>query len=192
MRIFYPNIDLVVSSGDRFVDLVREGVDCVVRGGNLRDSNLVARRLALMPQVICASPEYLAHFGTPRHPDELVEHQQVRFFSSTGTIDYPITLMVDGVAKDYSPTGWISVNDAEIYVLCARRGFGLVQLPRFHVEEDLTAGRLVEVLPSWPSPRMPVSALYPYRRQLSPRVRVFVDWLSQIYAKKFGELMPEP
>jgi DNA-binding transcriptional LysR family regulator len=189
-RSRYPKIDLVVSSGDRLVDLVREGVDCVVRGGNLRDSNLVARRLALMPQVLCASPEYLAYFGTPRHPDELTEHQQVRFFSSTGNIDYSITLMVDGVAKEYSPSGWISVNDAENYALCARRGCGLVQLPRFHVEEDLAAGRLVEVLSDWPSPPMPVSALYPHRRQLSPRVRVFVDWLSQIYAKKFGELMP--
>jgi len=66
------------------------------------------------------------------------------------------------------------------------RGCGLIQLPRFHVEDDLAAGRLVEVLRAWPSPDMPLSALYPYRRQLSPRVRVFVDWLSQLYAQRFG------
>ena len=190
-RSRYPNIDLVVSSGDRLVDLVREGVDCVVRGGRLRDSSLVARRLALMPQVLCASPGYLARFGTPRHPDELMDHQQVRFFSSTGGIDYPITLSVGGVEKDYSPSGWISVDDAESYALCARRGCGLVQLPRFHVEDDLRAGRLVEVLPEWRSPPMPVSALYPYRRQLSPRVRVFIDWLTGIYERKFGPLEPQ-
>ena len=82
----------------------------------------------------------------------------------------------------------ISVDDAENYALCARRGCGLVQLPRFHVEDDLHAGRLVEVLPEWQSPPLPVSALYPYRRQLSPRVRVFVDWLTRIYEQKFGPL----
>ncbi|RQP25528.1 LysR family transcriptional regulator [Piscinibacter terrae] len=181
----YPNIDLVISSGDRLVDLVREGVDCVIRAGALRDSALVARRLAVMPQVLCASPDYLTRVGTPSHPDDLANHQMVKFFSSSGGIDYPLTLVVDGVSKDFSPGGWISVNDAENYVLCALRGCGLIQLPRFHVEDDLAAGRLVEVMAPWPSPDMPLSALYPYRRQLSPRVRVFVDWLSQLYAQRF-------
>lgn len=184
-RSRYPDIELVISSGDRLVDLVREGVDCVVRAGQLRDSSLIARRLAVLPQVLCASPDYLARFGTPRHPDELADHQMVRFFSSTGGIDYPLTLLIDGVAKDYSLRGWVSVNDAENYALCGRRGCGIVQLPRFHVDEDLKAGRLVELLHAWPSPSMPLSALYPYRRQLSPRVRVFVDWLVQLYERAF-------
>jgi DNA-binding transcriptional LysR family regulator len=182
----YPNIDLVVSSGDRLVDLIREGVDCVIRAGNLRDSNLIARKLAVMPQVLCASPEYLDQFGTPQHPDDLVRHQMVKFFASSGGIDYPLTLIVDGIPRDFSLEGWISVNDAENYVLCALRGCGIVQLPRFHVEEDLKAGRLVELLPEWQSPDMQLSALYPYRRQLSPRVRVFVDWLSKLYANRFA------
>lgn len=185
-RSRYPRIDLVVSSGDRLVDLVREGVDCVIRAGTLRDSNLVARPLALMPQVLCASPQYLARFGTPRHPDDLADHQMVKFFASSGGIDYPLTLIVDGAPRDYSLAGWISVNDAENYVLCALRGCGIVQLPRFHVEDDLQAGRLVELLPQWQSPAMPLSALYPYRRQLSLRVRVFVDWLVQLYAQRLG------
>jgi len=186
-RARYPNIELVVSSGDRLVDLVREGVDCVIRAGTLRDSNLIARPLVVMPQVLCASPEYLARFGTPRHPDELLEgHQMVKFFASSGGIDYPLTLMVDGVAKDYSLPGWISVNDAENNVLCALRGCGIVQVPRFHVEHELNDGRLVELLPEWESPGMKISALYPYRRQLSPRVRVFVDWLSELYARRFS------
>lgn len=185
----YPNIDLVVSSGDRLVDLVREGVDCVIRGGHPRDSSLVARRLALMPQVLCASPEYLARTGTPADPDDLAGHQMVRFFNSSGGVDYPITLMIDGESRDYTLPGWISVNDAENYVLCALRGCGIVQLPRFHVEDDLKAGRLVELLPAWPSPGMPVTALYPYRRQLSPRVRVFIDWLCKLYERRFG--LPE-
>ena len=185
-RAKYPNVDLVVSSGDRLVDLVREGVDCVIRAGQLRDSNLIARPLAMMPQVVCASPGYLAAHGTPRHPDELAGHHVVKFFASSGGIDYPLTLVVDGHAKDYTLPGWMSVNDAENYVLCAVRGCGIVQVPRWHVEDDLRAGRLVELLPAWESPGMPLSALYPYRRQLSPRVRIFVDWLVELYGERFG------
>lgn len=185
-RARYLGIDLVISGGDRLVDLVREGVDCVIRAGHPRDSSLVARRLASMPQVVCASPSYLALSGTPRHPDELPAHQAVRFFSSGGTQDYPLELVVDGQPQAFTLGGWVSVNDAENYVLCALRGCGLIQLPRFHVEDELRDGRLVEVLQAWTSPPLPVSALYPYHRQLSPRVRVFIDWIARLYEEKFG------
>ncbi|KPC53740.1 LysR family transcriptional regulator [Amantichitinum ursilacus] len=182
----YPDIDLVISSGDRLVDLVREGVDCVIRGGRPGDSTLVARKLAAMPQVIVASPDYLARHGTPRHPDELGTHQAVRFFASNGGRDYPLELIIDGQLRTFDVGGWLSINDAENYAHGALLGCGLVQLPRFHVAEDLAAGRLVEVLPDWISPDLPVSALYPYRRQLSPRVRVFIDWVAGVYAACFG------
>lgn len=185
-RSRYPNVELVVSSGDRLVDLVREGVDCVIRAGNPRDSSLVARRLASMPQVICASPDYLARHGTPQHPEELAAHQAVRFFASGGGSDYPFELTVDGAIREYAIGGWMSVNDAENNVVCALRGCGLIQVPRFHVGDELRDGRLVEVLTRWTSRELVVSALYPYRRQLSPRVRVFVDWLGELYAQKFG------
>jgi DNA-binding transcriptional LysR family regulator len=183
----YPGIELVVSSGDRLIDLVREGADCVVRAGNPRDSALVARRLAMMPQVICASPEYLAHFGTPRHPDELSAHQAVRFFSSSGPSDHPFELLIDGQVRELTVRGWISVNYAESYVACALSGCGLIQLPRYHVERQLQDGQLVEVLGAWRSPELPLSAMYPQRRQLSPRVRVFVDWLVPLYEERFGK-----
>ncbi|MCU0119957.1 LysR substrate-binding domain-containing protein [Pseudomonas sp. B2M1-30] len=187
-RARYPGIDLVVSSGDRLVDLVREGVDCVIRAGSPRDSSLVARRLAFMPQVVCASPEYLAYFGTPRHPDELSAHQVVKFFSSSGTMDYALELLIEGQLREFTLDGWMSVNDAENYVICALRGCGLIQLPRFHVEDELRDGRLVEVLNDWPSPDLTLSALYPHHRQLSPRVRVFIDWLGKLYEDEFGLL----
>ncbi|WP_339531528.1 LysR family transcriptional regulator [Pseudomonas mucidolens] len=184
----YPGIDLVVSSGDRLIDLVREGVDCVIRAGVPRDSTLVARRLALMPQVICASPEYLACFGTPRHPDELQAHQAVGFFSSGNTVDHGLDLVVEGELRLFTLGGWMATNDAESYRVCALRGCGLVQLPRYHVEEELRDGSLVEVLGEWASPEMPLSALYPYHRQLSPRVRVFIDWLGSVYEERFSSL----
>lgn len=185
-RARFPRIELVVSSGDRLVDLVREGVDCVVRAGEPRDSTLVARRLAAMPQVICASPAYVAERGLPSHPDELSAHRAVRFFASAGGIDYPFELLVDGRVRRYALGGWLSVNDAECYVAGALRGCGLIQLPRFHVEDALADGRLVEILPGFESPALRMSAMYPSQRQLSPRVRVFVDWLAQLYAERFG------
>ncbi|WP_296942172.1 LysR family transcriptional regulator [uncultured Massilia sp.] len=184
----YPDIEVVLSSGDRLVDLVREGVDCVIRAGDLADTNLVARRLALMPQVICASPDYLARCGVPRHPDELAAHRAVRFFASSGARDYPFEALVDGQWRRYDVGGWLAVNDAENYMQGALRGCGLIQLPRFHVEQELRDGRLVEVLGEWRSPDMRLSALYPQRRQLSPRVRVFVDWLAGLYEERFGPL----
>jgi DNA-binding transcriptional LysR family regulator len=187
-RSRYPGIDLVISSGDRLVDLVREGVDCVIRAGVPRDSNLVASALAKMPQVICASPEYLAFFGTPQDPDELANHQAVKFFSSNAGIDNTLELVIDGKVREFGLGGWVAVNDAENYVVCALRGCGLIQLPRFHVEQELREGRLVEVLGEWASPALPLSALYPYRRQLSRRVRVFIDWLGDLYKAKFGEV----
>ena len=188
----YPGIELVVSSGDRLVDLVREGVDCVLRAGSPRDSSLMARRLALMPQLVCASPEYLARCGTPDHPDELAAHQVVKFFSGSGTVDRTLDLLVDGQVREFTLDGWMSVDDAENYVACALRGCGLIQLPRFHVDDALRDGRLVEVLGDWPSPPVPLSALYPQHRQLSPRVRVFVDWLGTLYAETFGDLAATP
>ncbi|TLX57915.1 LysR family transcriptional regulator [Stutzerimonas nosocomialis] len=183
----YPGIDLAISSGDRLVDLVGEGIDCVVRAGNPRDSSLVARRLAVMPEVICASPAYLARFGTPRHPDELSEHQVVGFFSSNHDIRYPLTLLVDDEPTDFEPQSWISVNDAECYTTCALNGCGLIQVPRFRVAPHLQAGELVEVLADWPSPGLPVSVLYPYHRERSHRVKVFVDWVVDLYAERFAE-----
>jgi len=185
----YPEVELVLSSGDRLVDLVREGVDCVIRAGAPRDQSLVARRLALMPQAIVASPDYLATHGTPRHPDDLAAHHVVGFFASSGALDYPLELDVDDAARRFDLPGWLSVNDAENYVLGALRGCGLIQVPRFHIEQELADGRLVEVLGGWRSPDFPLSALYPYRRQLSPRLRVFVDWIAGLYKDIFGPLI---
>ncbi|MFS2155750.1 LysR family transcriptional regulator [Pseudomonas sp. Pseusp122] len=184
----YPGIDLTVSGGDRLVDLVREGVDCAIRAGTPRDSSLVARPLAVMPQIICASPDYLSRFGTPQTPEELPSHQAVRFFSSSGAVDYPFELLINGQIREFALEGWMSVNDAESYVVCALRGCGLIQVPRFHIEEELRAGLLIEVLSDWTSPGLSLSAIYPHQRHLSPRVRVFIDWLSEVYKDRFGPL----
>ncbi|HEX7339582.1 MAG TPA: LysR family transcriptional regulator [Rhodanobacteraceae bacterium] len=182
----YPHIDIVISSEDRLVDLVREGIDCVIRGGTPRDSGLIARRLAVIPEVTCASPDYLQRFGTPTHPSQLSAHQAVKFFNSSGGVDYPFEFTVDGKVREYAVDGWLTVNYAESYVTGALQGGGLIQLPRFHVEDALRDGRLVEVLADFSGPGFPITALYTHRRQLSPRVRLFLDWVSRVYAERFG------
>ncbi|MGN6655229.1 MAG: LysR family transcriptional regulator [Rhodanobacter sp.] len=182
----YPNIDIVISSEDRLVDLVREGIDCAIRGGAVRDSSLVARRLAVIPEVTCASPDYLARFGTPQHPSELAAHQAVQFFNSSGGRAYPFEFTIDGKVREVELKGWLTVNYAESYVVAARNGCGLIQLPRYHVEDDLRSGHLIEVLADFSGPGFPVTALYPHRRQLSPRVRIFLDWVGQLYEDAFG------
>ena len=182
----YPNIDIVISSEDRLVDLVREGIDCAIRGGAVRDSSLVARRLAVIPEVTCASPDYLARFGTPQHPSELAAHQAVQFFNSSGGRAYPFEFTIDGKIREVELKGWLTVNYAESYVVAARNGCGLIQLPRYHVEDDLRSGHLIEVLADFSGPGFPITALYPHRRQLSPRVHIFLDWIGQLYEEAFG------
>ena len=182
----YPDIELVISSGDRLVELVREGIDCVVRAGSLQDSSLVAKRLASMPQVICASPDYLTRYGTPLSPDQLTEHRCVNFFSTEGGMNYPLDLIINERVQHFYLPGSVSVNDSENYVICALRGLGIIQVPRYHVAEKLKTGELVEILSDWQAPDMAVSALYSGHRQLSPRVRVFIDWLVQIYRDIFS------
>lgn len=184
----YPHLQLVLGSGDPQVDLLREGVDCVVRAGRPRDSSLVARRLAILPEVVCASPEYLRRHGTPLQPDDLRQgHQAAHFFTVDYDGDYPFEFIVDGERREFVLPGWIAVNAAPAYAAAAVHGHGLIQLPRLSVEADLQTGRLIEVLAAWPSPSVPVSVMYPQHRQSSPRLRIFVDWLVQIYTEQFGQ-----
>jgi DNA-binding transcriptional LysR family regulator len=175
-----------MGSGDRLVDLLREGVDCVVRAGEPKDSSLVTRRLALLPQVTCASPGYLAAYGTPTQPSDLARHLAVNFFSASRPEVFPYEFMVDGKLETYMLKDWISVNNADLYKTCAEQGCGIIQVPRFSVEKQLRDGSLVEILPHAPCPPMVYSVLYPHHRQLSPRVRVFIDWIAKLYAERFG------
>lgn len=178
----HPLIELEIGMGDRLVDLVREGVDCVLRVGELGDSSMVARRVARLEQLTCASPAYLAAHGTPRTLAELDGHRAVNFFSAqTGKV-WPFDFKLDGQRHSVSLPGTVSVNNADAYHACCRAGMGLIQAPRYHLEQALATGELVEVLaPLRPDP-LPVSVLYPHHRQLSPRVRVFADWVAGLFA----------
>jgi DNA-binding transcriptional LysR family regulator len=182
----HPDLQLHVGEGDRLVDLVREGVDCVLRVGDLQDSAMVARRLALLEEVTCASPDYLARHGTPTSIDELEGHRAIGFVSSAIGATLPLEFTVAGQVRHAHLPARLTVTGADTYIAAARLGLGLVQVPRYHVEADLASGRLVDVLPDCPPTPTPVSLLYPHSRQLSPRVRVFIDWL----VREFGKRLP--
>ncbi len=179
----YPGIQFYMSEGDRLVDLVREGVDCVLRVGDLADSDMIAKRVGMLDEITLASPGYIERFGMPEHPDELAGQQMVGFRSTaTGTI-LPLEFLVKGTIRTITLPAPVWVNAAESYVTTARLGLGLIQIPRYHAEADLAAGTLVHVLPDFPLSPTPVSLLYPRNRQLSPRVRVFIDWISQRFTR---------
>jgi LysR family transcriptional regulator for bpeEF and oprC len=177
----YPDIDLQLGLTDRPVDLLQEGVDCVVRVGALQDSSLVARRIGLFEGVTCAAPDYIKRAGMPASLEDLENHKAVNYFSSrTGrTLDW--AFLVDGKEVEVKMKSIVSVNDADAYVTCGLEGFGLIQPALFMVLPHLRAGQLVEVLPELKPLPMPISAVYPHSRHLSPKVRVFVDWIAELF-----------
>ena len=178
----YPDLQLFISEGDRLVDLIKEGVDCVLRVGELPSSGMVARRVAMLEEGTFVSPAYVARYGEVRTLDDLEKHRIVGFVSSATGHVLPLEFSVGGKLRHLTPRVAVSVTAAETMVSAARLGLGIIQVPSYHIAKDLAAGTLVEILQDFrPSPT-PVSLLYPRTRQLSPRVRVFIDWLIQEFA----------
>jgi DNA-binding transcriptional LysR family regulator len=180
----YPDIEINMSESDRWVDLVREGVDCALRFGQLPDSDLIARRVTILERLNVAAPNYLARYGTPKNPDALEGHRMVGLRSLTTGRLRPMEFLIDEKLRSVPLPVIMSVTGPESYLATARLGLGLVQVPRFHAEADLARGTLVQVLDAFPPPPVPVSLLYPRNRQLSPRVRVFIDWLMRAFGER--------
>jgi DNA-binding transcriptional LysR family regulator len=181
----YPDIELQIGEDDRLVDLVREGIDCVLRAGTLQDSSMIGRRVALMEQVTVASPAYLAEFGEPVTLEALSAHRAVNYVSSGSGRIFPLEFMVDDRVVEMQLPAVVSVTGADLYTGAAVAGLGLVQVPRYRVKEELLEGKLKILLNACPPPPMPVSVLYPQSRQLSSRVRVFAQWLRELFEAAF-------
>lgn len=174
----YPDITLHIGEDDRLVDLVREGVDCVLRAGLLQDSSLIGRQVASLEQVTVASPEYLAQHGTPATLDDLQQHFAVDYLSSATGRAVPLEFRVGREVVERLLPARVSVTGVDLYTGAALSGLGIVQVPRYRIVQELAAGSLRELLPDCPPPPMPVSVVYPQSRQLSARVRVFSQWLA--------------
>ncbi|SMO51180.1 DNA-binding transcriptional regulator, LysR family [Paracoccus laeviglucosivorans] len=182
----HPALTVRISESERYVDLVREGIDCVVRGGVLGDSEMIARQVGNLEEITCASPDYLARHGVPRSPKDLEGHLMIGFVSSRTDRPLPLEFTVAGAMVEIALPSRLQVSAAETSAAAARRGMGIVQAPRARFVDDLASGALVEILETFrPSPT-PVSVLYPSSRQLSLRVRVFVDWLISTLGPQIG------
>ncbi len=177
----HPQLEIELSSTDRLVDLLSEGFDCVLRVGQLRDSNLIARHLGWQRQINCASPGYLAAHGTPHGLDDLAGHRLIHYQSVLGGrrsgFEYQDS---SGSPRQYSMPGALTVNNSDAYHAACLAGMGIIQAPQAGVAAQLGAGQLVEILPDWQAAPLPVSLLYANRRQLPQRCRVFMQWLSEL------------
>jgi len=176
----YPDIEIAMSESDRWVDVVREGVDCVLRYGALPDSDLVARTVIALERITCAAPAYIERYGSPATPGDLAQHRAVGLRSLTSGALAPFEFVdTQGLMRIDVPAPF-SVTGTESYLDGVRLGLGLAQMPVFHVERDLAEGRLRRILPEHKVPGAPVSVLYPPQRHLPVKLRAFIDFLVQI------------
>ena len=176
----HPLLELEISSTERRVDLVREGFDCVLRGGPMLDASLIARPIGHMRMANCASPAYLQAHGTPRTLADLATHQLVHYASTLGA---KTSGFEHGPDHNVPMSGAITVNNAEAYTAACLAGLGIIQVPAVGVQELIRSGLLVELLPAYAAPPMPLTLLYANRRNLPKRVRVVMDWLVDVAQK---------
>ncbi|MDN6858993.1 LysR family transcriptional regulator [Pseudomonas sp. CAN2814] len=175
----YPRLQLGLGSTDRLIDPVGEGVDCVIRFGRLSNSSLVVRPLGQVLLVNCASPAYLAEYGHPQRPEELHNgHLCIGYTPLPGGQALPWEYTAEGREQSCQLPSRVIVNNVESYIASCCAGLGLIQVPLFDVQHLLDAGALVEVLAEHRPAPMPVSLLYPSRRQRSRRLAVFLDWFT--------------
>ncbi|MES2187338.1 MAG: LysR family transcriptional regulator [Pseudomonadota bacterium] len=181
----YPDIQLDLGVGDRPVDLIGDNVDCVIRGGDLTEQFLVARRIGSLPFLNVASPDYLKRYGTPAHPGELEDgsHRAIHFFSSRTGRPFPHLYEKGGEKIELAGRYQLAVNESNAHTAAVLAGLGVTQCTTFVAAPHLASGALVEVLQGWTRPVLPIHVVYPPNRHLSAKVRAFVDWAAELFGK---------
>jgi len=181
----FPDIQLDLGVSDRPVDLISDNVDCVIRGGDLIEQSLVARRIGNLALITVATPEYLKQYGTPAHPDELdgPKHRTINYFSARTGRPFPHVFEKDGETLEIAGRYQLSVNESNAHTAAVLSGLGISQAAQFAIAPQLESGELVEVLPGWKHPLIPVHVVYPPNRHLSAKVRAFVDWAAELFAR---------
>ena len=178
----FPELEVVLSTTDRRVDVLRDGFDCVLRVGALSDSGLVARRLGELPMMNCASPEYLRRRGTPRNLEDLDAHYVIHY-SSNLEATAPCFEHLQGERYVERPMrSLVTVNNSDAYNAACLAGLGIAQAPRWGLSAHIGSGALVEVLPEHTCAPMPVTILHAYDKNVPRRVRVFMAWLAELLA----------
>lgn len=173
----YPEVRVELVGADRVVDVVEEGFDLAVRTGALRDSSLIARPLGELQNFMVASPEFLRRAGTPRAPQELSQLDCLMFGTGAGRTSWQLER--DGATVMVHVQRRFLVNDLDFLQEATRSGLGIALVPLFRCIDDLRNKQLRRILPEWHSPSIPLHALYPSTRHLSPKVKAFIDHLRE-------------
>jgi LysR family transcriptional regulator for bpeEF and oprC len=173
----YPQIQIDLGVSDRNIDLISDSADCVIRSGPLADSTLIARRLFALQWVTCASPGYLSHYGTPKHPAELEQGFPLTHYRhAVNDRVLPLRFVDCGKMIELLHRYKVSVNEGNALLAAARSGLGIIQTLRFMAEPYLQSGELVSVLGDWQPPAEHMFLVYPSNRHLNARLRVFIEW----------------
>lgn len=180
----YPDIQLDLGVTDRSVDLLVDNVDCVIRGGELVDQSLVARRVANVPLMTVASPAYLKAHGTPTHPEQLEnEHHMVNHFSTRNGQPFTNEFSKDDQLLEISGRYKLSVNESNALTAAVLAGLGVAQIATLTALPLIERGELVQVLGDWKCYTVPLYVVYPPNRHLSAKVRAFVEWVVELFAQ---------
>ncbi|CAK6466039.1 TPA: LysR family transcriptional regulator [Klebsiella variicola subsp. variicola] len=180
----HPAIEIDLGVTDRSVNLAEEGIDCAVRVGMLGNSGMVAKCIGYLNIINVASDGYVAAFGQPASPAELSKHIAVGFASPTSGRKERWEWMHRGEVKSTAVKSHLTVNSAEAYIAACQAGTGMIQIPAYDVQNLLSSGKLLEIMPKFRPRSLPVSILYPHRRHLSRAVRVFAEWLTPLLQKE--------
>ncbi|NKI95260.1 LysR family transcriptional regulator [Rhizobacter sp. SG703] len=181
----YPEIQLDLGVSDRIVDLIGEKVDCVVRGGELTDLSLVARRIGDLRLGACAAPGYLARAGTPTHPRELEDthHRIVGYKGSRAGKVVPYAMQRDGEHIVVTGRYVVAVDDGNAYLAAGLAGLGVLWLPHYMSQSHLARGELLPLFEDWRFDPMPLHIAFPPNRHVSAKLRVFIDWIAELMAQ---------
>lgn len=174
----YPDLRVDARLSDQYCDPVRDGLDAVVRVGGLADSRLVAKRISQQSLVVCASPEYLKRNGTPLTPDAVEHHACILFRTPTSGRERPWQFRKGRKEIDIHPPSRMALNDGEAMVAAACAGVGLTQVPDYMAEDAIASRKLIAVLHDFQAAPMPISLVYPSNRMVTPRLRAFMDALT--------------
>lgn len=175
-----PEVTVSLDLSDRIVDLVNEGIDCAIRIGELTDSSLVSVRLGEMRRVVVASPAYLVAHGVPRSPADLARHNCFSLGQQRGWVFRDPD---GGAVESWKVSGRFECNDGAVLHEWALAGRGLAWRSLWEVGQDLKEGRLTSVLDAWQAPPMGIYAVFPQRRHMPLRLRLFVDLLKETYGR---------
>ncbi len=176
----WPEVDAEVSFSDEYRDIVGDGIDVAVRIGGPTDSRLVRRVLASHRLITCAAPDYLQQRGTPRTIDELTRHDRIGFKHASGPV--PWHYKVGGEDRDVGVQGNLRLGNTEAIRDACLAGMGVAQLGAFLVGRDIREGRLVPLLEEFERDEPPVCVVYPTRKHVSPKVRLFIEAIRSEWA----------